>query len=202
MGKPFSQACENNKRPILEVLSNAFADRRRVLEIGSGTGQHAAFFAEHLPHLQWQPSDVKEHLVGIELWRGDAGLGNLRAAVEFDVNTQAWPCAAIAPVFDAVFSANTLHIMSWPEVETTFKLLGENLGAGGKLCIYGPFNYGGQYTSESNARFDQWLHARDPQSGIREFEKVDSLAIAGGFGLVDDFALPANNRLLYWAKPK
>lgn len=196
MTKPFSQACENNKRPILDVLSDAFADRRRVLEIGSGTGQHAAFFAEHLPHVQWQPSDVPEHLAGIEQWRSDAGLENFLAAVEFDVNSQSWPGVDV----DSVFSANTLHIMSWREVETTFKLLADNLGVDCKLCIYGPFNYNGQYTSDSNARFDEWLHARDPQSGIRDFEKVDALAAEGGFSLVEDFALPANNRLLYWRK--
>ncbi|MGI9284495.1 MAG: DUF938 domain-containing protein [Pseudomonadales bacterium] len=198
MTKPFSQACENNKQPILDVLSDAFADRQRVLEIGSGTGQHAAFFAEHLPHVQWQPSDVPEHLAGIEQWRSAAGLTNLPSAIEFDVNNQTWPCVNIG--IDAVFSANTLHIMSWREVETTFQLLADNISMDCKLCIYGPFNYEGQYTSDSNARFDDWLHARDPQSGIRDFEKVDGLAEAAGFRLLDDFALPSNNRLLYWRK--
>ena len=198
MSKPFSQACENNKQPILEVVRDAFADRQRVLEIGSGTGQHAAFFAEQLPHLQWQPSDVREHLPGIEQWRSATSLANLLPAIEFDVNNQTWPCTNID--IDAVFSANTLHIMSWPEVETTFRLMTTHLEGSSKLCIYGPFNYNGQYTSDSNAQFDDWLHARDPHSGIRDFEKVDALAQAAGFTLVDDFALPANNRLLYWAK--
>ncbi len=196
MSKPFSQACENNKRPILGILTEAFADRGRVLEIGSGTGQHAAFFAAHLRHLQWQPSDVKQHLAGIEQWCADAGLDNLLPAVEFDVNTQTWPCANV----DAVFSANTLHIMSWAEVETTFRLLAANLGAGSKLCIYGPFNYDRQYTSASNARFDEWLRGRDPASSIRDFESVDALAVAAGFSLLNDHALPANNRLLCWHK--
>lgn len=196
MNKPFSQACENNKRPILEVLIDAFADRRRVLEIGSGTGQHAVYFAEEMPQLQWQASDIKEHLAGIEQWRAAAGLANLPPAVEFDVNSGRWPCADV----DAVFSANTLHIMSWPEVKTAFGLLHSHLPAGSKLCIYGPFNYHGRYTSDSNARFDDWLRTRDPHSGIRDFEKVDALAKAAGFALREDFAMPANNRLLYWHK--
>lgn len=196
MSKPFSQACENNKRPIVDVLGKVFADRQHVLEVGSGTGQHAAFFAEQLPHLQWQTSDVDAHLAGIEQWRSAANLGNLPPVLEFDVNSRQWPCNNI----DAVFSANTLHIMSWPEVEALFQLLQDNLGEDSKLCIYGPFNYQGQYTSASNAHFDQSLRGRDPQSGIRDFEKVDALAQSAGFQLHDDFALPANNRLLYWHK--
>ena len=194
MSKPFSQACENNKRPILKVLSNVFADRQRVLEVGSGTGQHASFFAERLPHLQWQASDIQAHMAGVEQWRKAVNLANLPPILEFDVNSQRWPCEDV----DAVFSANTLHIISWPEVQAMFQLLANNLNEGSKLCVYGPFNYNGKYTSESNASFDDWLRARDPQSGIRDFEKVDALAQAGGFKLFDDFALPANNRLLYW----
>ncbi len=196
MSKPFSQACENNKRPIADVLREVFADRQRVLEVGSGTGQHAAFFAEQLPHLQWQASDVEAHLVGIEQWCRAANLANLPPLLEFDVNCQRWPCDDV----DAVFSANTLHIMTWSEVETLFQLLQGNLGTDSKLCIYGPFNYDGEYTSASNAQFDQSLRARDPLSGIRDFEKVDALAQAAGFTLRNDFALPANNRLLYWQK--
>ena len=196
MSKPFSQACENNKQPILHVLNDVFADRQRVLEVGSGTGQHAAFFAEKLPHLQWQASDVEAHMAGIEQWRSAANLANLPPVLKFDVNSQRWPGTDV----DAVFSANTLHIMSWLEVEKLFQLLQANLDIDSKLCIYGPFNYSGEYTSGSNAQFDQSLRARDPRSGIRDFEKVDALAQAAGFKLRDDFALPANNRLLYWHK--
>ncbi len=196
MTLPFSQACENNKQPILDVLQDVFADRRRVLEVGSGTGQHAAFFAEQMPHLQWQASDIQAHMAGIEQWRSAVNLANLPPVLELDVNSERWPREDV----DAVFSANTLHIICWPEVQAMFQLLANNLSNDSKLCIYGPFNYNGKYTSESNANFDDWLSARDPQSGIRDFEKVDALAQTGGFTLCDDFALPANNRLLYWRK--
>jgi len=192
--KPFSQACENNKRPILEVLRRHLAGARHVLEIGSGTGQHAVFFAEQLPHLVWQTSDQREHHAGIRQWLEAAGLANVLPPAELEVATRPWPVARA----DAVFSANTAHIMSWVRVEAFVAGVGELLRGGGVFCLYGPFNYGGRYTSESNARFDAWLGARDPASAIRDFEAVDALAAAAGLRLVEDNALPANNRLLVW----
>ena len=192
--KPYSEACERNRAPILAVLARVFADRRRVLEIGSGTGQHAVAFAAALPQLLWQPTDVGAHLDGIRAWIADAGLANVCDPVALDVSVDPWPVAQ----FDAVFSANTAHIMSAPKVVRMFDRVARALEAGGVLALYGPFNYGGRYTSESNAQFDASLRARDPTSGIRDFEWIDSLARREGFALLDDCAMPANNRLLVW----
>lgn len=194
--KPYAESCEENKRPILEVLRIEFADVRNVLEIGSGTGQHAVFFAGQLPHLVWHTSDVVEHHAGIRAWIDAAGLDNVRPPLTLDVRRDAWPEAR----FDGVFSANTVHIMGWPEVEAMFAGIGGVLAPGGHFCLYGPFNYGGKFTSESNARFDQWLKARDARSGVRNFEDLDRLANAAGMRLLNDYAMPANNRTLVWLK--
>ncbi len=192
MNKPFSQACENNKEPILHKIRDVFAKKAAVWEIGSGTGQHASHFAKSLPHLVWQPTDRAENLAGINAWVQDAGLANLRESLELDVNHRPWPCTQI----DALFTANTLHIMHWQEVERFFAALEDYLAANAKVCIYGAFNYDGHYTSPSNARFDQWLKARDPESGIRDFEKIAELAAQAHLETHHDFAMPANNRLL------
>jgi cyclopropane fatty-acyl-phospholipid synthase-like methyltransferase len=192
--KPFSESCVQNREPILAVLREAFADRRHVLEIGSGTGQHAVYFAPELPHLVWQTADVPQHHAGIRAWLDDAALPNVRPPLALDANDTAWHDGH----YDAVFSANTLHIMSWAEVERCFAGIGAVLESGGTLIIYGPFNYNGAYTSASNARFDAWLKARDPASGVRDFEAVDALARAQGLVLQQDIAMPANNRTLVW----
>ena len=194
--KPYSEACERNRDPILVVLREAFADRRRVLEIGSGTGQHAVHFAAGLPHLVWQPSDRAENLPGIRLWCDEAGLANLLAPIALDLNQDPWPDVQA----DAVFSANTLHIVSWSEVQTLLERIGKMLPPGGVLAIYGPFAYGGRHTSESNASFDLFLRSRDPLSGIRSFEDVDELARGQGLRLAYDRAMPANNRTLVWRR--
>jgi SAM-dependent methyltransferase len=194
--KPWSEACERNRGPILAVLREAFADRACVLEVGSGTGQHAVHFARHLPHLTWQPSDRAEYLAGIRLWVAEAGLPNLRSPLALDVNDDPWPQTGA----DAVFSANTLHILNWRDAEVMFERLGTYLPADAVLAIYGPFRYAGRHTAESNARFDLALRQRDPSSGIRDFEAVDALARAQGFALVRDQAMPANNRTLIWGR--
>jgi cyclopropane fatty-acyl-phospholipid synthase-like methyltransferase len=194
--KPFAESCEENKRPILEVLRIEFAEVRNVLEIGSGTGQHAVFFAGQLPHLIWHTSDVAEHHAGIQAWIAAAGLDNVHPPLTLDVRRDAWPRTR----FEGAFSANTVHIMSWPAVEAMFAGIGGVLAPGGRFCLYGPFNYGGKFTSESNARFDQWLKARDPNSGVRNFEDLDRLANAAGMRLLNDYAMPANNRTLVWVK--
>ena len=191
--KPDAPSCARNREPILEALREHFADRRRVLEIGSGTGQHAVFFAAALPHLTWQASDRAENLPGIRAWLADARLPNTPEAVELDVAGR-WPAVRC----DAVFSANTLHIMHWREVETLFAALAGVLDNGGKLAIYGAFNYGGRFTSESNAAFDAWLKARGAHQGIRDFEAVSALASAAGLTLLEDREMPSNNRLLAW----
>lgn len=194
--KPWSEACERNRGPILEVLCEAFAGATRVLEVGAGTGQHAVFFAAALPHLEWQPTDRAEQLPGIALWRDEAGLPNLCAPLALDVDDWPWPVTDC----DALFSANTLHIMGWRSVEHFFRGAARVLRPGGCLAVYGPFSYGGRHTAESNARFDAFLRARDPLGGVRDFEAVNALAAAGGLVFVADHALPANNRLLLWRR--
>ena len=193
--KSFSEACERNRDPILGVLQRVFGDRRRVLEIGSGTGQHAAYFAPCLPHLSWQPSDVPENLPGIRLWREEAQAPGLLEPLELDVDR---PFPAIEA--DAVFSANTCHIMSWPQVERMFAGVGRLLPRDGLLALYGPFNSGGQATSASNAAFDASLRRRDPQSGLRDAEAIIALAARHGMTLEEDNAMPANNRLLVFRR--
>lgn len=193
--KPFAPACERNREPILAVLRERFARCRRVLEIGSGTGQHAVHFAAAMPWLVWQCSDRAEYLPGIRMWLDDAGLANTAAPLELDVAHGAWPAGG----FDAVFSANTLHIMGWAQVEAFFAGIGRLFERdGGTLVVYGPFNYDGAYSSDSNRDFDGWLKARDPASGIRDAAAVDALALRAGLVLVDDVAMPANNRCRTW----
>lgn len=194
--RPFSQACENNKQPIFEHLQQVFAEVGSVLEIGSGTGQHAVFFAPRMPHLTWQPSDLAENLPGIRAWIQTGQAANLKLPIELDVTWDAWPVDRV----DGIFSANSLHIMSWPSVGRLFEGVGRTLKPGGVLCLYGPFNYGGAYTSTSNAQFDQWLKQQNPDSAIRHFEDVNALASDQGLVLCSDHAMPANNRLLVWRR--
>ncbi len=193
--KPFSPASQRNREPILAVLSEHFGDRRSILEIGSGTGQHAVHFAATLSHLSWQTSDRAENLAGIQTWLDEAGLPNTPPPLTLDV-TADWP----PQQFDALFTANTLHIMSWPAVEQMFHRMPAVLLPGALLVIYGPFNYQGTYTSQSNAAFDQTLKAANPEQGIRDFELVDALAHRAGLQLLSDIAMPANNRCLIWQK--
>lgn len=194
--KPFSQACENNKDPILNVITRIFTRTMTVWEIGSGTGQHACYFAQNLAHLTWQPTDLNENLAGISRWVEDIDLSNLVLPIELDVRAGLWPCSKI----DGLFTANTLHIMSWQVVEVLFERLAGTLQKHADVCIYGPFNYQSHYTSDSNAGFDQWLKARDPASGIRDQEAVVKLARQAGIELQEDVEMPANNRLLVFSK--
>ena len=224
--KPHAPSCERNREPILAVLREHFADRGHVLEIGSGTGQHAVHFAAALPWLTWQCSDRAEYLPGIGHWLDDAALPNTPAVVELDVARGPWPFVAadssrvptpalprVAEAlrsgntqagerrrFDAAFSANTLHIMGWPEVEALFAGLGTVLADDATLVVYGPFNNGGVFSSNSNREFDGWLKARDPRSGIRDVEAVDGLAHGIGLRLVKEVAMPAHNRCLVWRR--
>lgn len=208
MNLNFSQACENNKTPILKVLKEAFVNTKQVLEIGSGTGQHSVFFAEHLPQLVWQTSDLSVHHYSINVRKEESKLTNLLAPITLDL-TQAWLPALTqstltqpsSPVLvDGIFTANTLHIISWSLVKNFFKEANKHLAKGGVLCVYGPFNYQRKFTSESNAEFDIRLKARDPESGIRDFEEVQALANQAELSLVEDHTMPANNRLLVFVK--
>jgi SAM-dependent methyltransferase len=194
--KPFSQACENNKEPILQVLRQVFAKTSYVLEIGSGTGQHACYFAKHLMHLIWQPTDKPENISGINVWQEQAQLTNLKPALALDITDEVWPCKAL----DAVFTANTLHIMSYKEVQIGLDRLSKQLNPKALLCIYGPFNYNGHYTSESNERFEHWLKSQNSLSGIKNIEDIVSLATDQGLSLIHDYDMPANNRLLVLQK--
>jgi len=207
--KPHAESSEKNKEPILAVLKEVFADRKQVLEIASGTGQHAVHFARALPQLIWQPSELPHNLPGIRAWLDEAQLPNVLPPLALDVNDANWPFPN--PVHpepvegqhltkspDAIFNANTVHIISWSEVELMFAHIARVIAPGGCLCLYGPYNYGGQFTSESNARFDGWLKARDPNSGVRDFEAVNSLAESHGLALLRDIEMPSNNRMLVW----
>jgi len=196
MNKPFAESCEQNKHIILDVLKQEFSKVNNVLEIGSGTGQHAVFFAESLAHLNWQCSDRTSSLAGINAWLNEANLTNLPRPIELDVLSSQWPNKK----YDAVFSANAVHIMSWQAVEAMFEGLKNCLEEHAVICLYGPFNYDNKFTSESNARFDQWLKQRDPLSGIRDINDLNKLAAQCNLTLSNDYAMPANNRILCWQK--
>jgi SAM-dependent methyltransferase len=196
MTKQYSTASERNREPILAILRDVLADAGRVLEIGSGTGQHAAHFAASLPHVLWQTSDLVDNHDSILAWQQEAALPNLPAPISLDVASTEWPPGP----WDAVFTANTCHIMSWRDVEAMFAGIGRVLRRGGVLCIYGPFNEGGRFTSESNARFDAALREHAAHMGLRDVEAVDKLAAGQGCRLVRDCPMPANNRLLVWRR--
>lgn len=196
MNKAYSAACDKNRDPILSILQELFSGCSTVLEIGSGTGQHAVYFAKHMPDITWHTSDLRQNHADINLWLEEAALENLKPPVELDVTQPEWPDFDV----EAVFSANTAHIMHWHAVEAFIGGVGALLPPHGIFALYGPFNYNNQYTSASNADFDVWLKQRDPGSGIRNFEDLDELANSSGMILKGDYAMPANNRLLCWIK--
>ena len=193
---PFSEACERNKGPILDVLRVAFADRTQVLEIGSGTGQHAVHFAAHLTHLTWHPTEQLAYLADLASRVKLKGTRNLRQPTVLDVKQTIWPLRSV----DALYSANTLHIMSWVEVEAMFRGVDAVLSPHGVVCIYGPFRYEGRYTSDSNRDFDLMLKDRDPLSGLRDMTDLGALAGRHSLRLRVDHDLPANNRLLEFVR--
>lgn len=196
MTKPFSAACERNREPILAVLRKVLPQPGRVLEIGSGTGQHAVYFGAAMPDLSWQTSDLDVNHPGIHAWLAEEAPSNVLPPIALDVGSGAWPNGP----YDAVFTANTCHIMAWEEVRAMIAGAARVLRSGGTLCIYGPFNYDGRFTSESNALFDVSLKAQGEHMGIRDFEAVNRAAQENGLALVEDFAMPANNRLFVWRK--
>lgn len=191
-----SEACERNKGPILEILKDALKDQSHVLEIGSGTGQHAVHFGKFLKHLIWQTSDLRENIPDIEERINSVATDNVIVPVELDVRQEVWPVEKA----DAVYTANTLHIMPWDYVPDFFAGTGRVLGSKGLLFVYGPFKYNGKFTTESNAEFDDWLKSRNSQSGIRDFEDVDKLALNQGLKLINDYKMPANNQLIVWGR--
>ncbi|MEP1552532.1 MAG: DUF938 domain-containing protein [Paraglaciecola sp.] len=191
--KPFSQSCENNKQVILNVLEQVLKDSSNLLEIGSGTGQHAVYFGEQLSHLTWQTSDMKQNHKGILAWLAESSANNISAPVEFTLGKSDWPQGE----FDAVFTANTTHIMQPSEAKLMMQMVAQNLSDGGIFCQYGPFNIDGQYTSESNKKFDQHLQAEDC-GGIRDIAEL--VGWSKGVTLVEKVIMPANNFLLIWRK--
>lgn len=196
--KPFAESCVQNREPIFKVIQPLLINHKRLLEIGSGTGQHAVYFAAELPHLIWQTSDLQENHAGIQQWLAEAQLDNILPPLSLAAcDHSAWQ--QLKP-YDAVFSANSVHIMSQEDVACLFDNVGNTLLSDGIFILYGPFNYQGKYTSDSNARFDVWLKARDPSSGIRDFTWLDTLANTAGMQLQQDYAMPANNRILVWEK--
>jgi len=201
--RPVAPACERNRDPILAVLRTAFADRREALEIGSGTGQHAVYFAAAMPALRWQCTDRAPQLPGIRAWLDVAALPNTPPPCELDVAAVPWPRSGAADGrYDAVFSANTLHIMGWAEVRACFAALPGVLADEATVAIYGPFNVDGAFTSDSNRAFDASLKRRDPAMGLRDQADVDALARAAGLALVRDVEMPANNRCLVWRRQR
>lgn len=194
--KQFAPSCDRNRDPILSALSEVITAPCEVLEIGSGTGQHAVYFSEMFPYAQWQPTDVAEHLPSIEAWREEAALDNVKLAVALDLNDTQWPIQQP----DVVVCINTVHIVAWPLVEKLFAGVGKALSPGGALFLYGPFRYANRPLETSNEEFDVWLKTRDPGSGIRDFELIDALAQAQGLKLAEDREMPANNRSLWWIK--
>lgn len=196
MNKPFSQACVNNQDIICEVLARVCADKQHLLEIGSGTGQHGVFFAQQLPHLSWQMSDRLQHHVGIHQWIRDYPAPNLLPPIALDVLTDAWP----SNLYDAVYSANTAHIMPWEAVLAMFTGIGHRLQSGGVFSLYGPMKYSGVLTPQSNIEFDYRLRQHSSDQGIREFHELNQLALAAGLILLEDNSMPANNRLIIWQK--
>jgi len=193
---PDSPASERNKRPILEVLRTEFRNARDVLEIGSGTAQHAVFFAQELPHLTWQTSDLPENHDAIRARLARGAPTRVKPPLLLDVEDAAPPAMS----FDAVFSANTAHIMSIRAVQRMFALVGRILPDSGTFCLYGPFNFEGEFSSESNARFDSSLRQRKASMGIRDIGDLDRFAGDGGMSRVRLYAMPAMNHLAVWQK--
>ncbi|MCF6319097.1 MAG: class I SAM-dependent methyltransferase [Proteobacteria bacterium] len=195
--KPNAPSCERNQQAILKILKGIIEPiDKNLLEIGSGTGQHAVFMAPHFRQLQWQTSDLIGNHSGINMWLDEANLDNVSAPIVYQSGKSDFPDSDI----DVVFTTNTLHIMSWQNVKNLIAQLGKNLKSGAKIIIYGPFNYNGQFTSESNAKFDGWLKAQESHRGIRDFETIVQLMADRGIQLKQDIEMPANNRILYFVK--
>lgn len=197
-GRLSAPAAERNAGPVREALAPLLAGRTGlVLEVGSGTGQHAADWAAAFPELDWQPTDPDPaHLDSIAAWRAAAGRPNLRAPLALDV-TGRWP--ELGPLAGTI-ALNVIHVAPWEVAERLVAGAGARLVAGGLLILYGPFREGGAHTAPSNAAFDDSLRARDPSWGVRDLEAVAALATAAGFGPARITRMPANNLLVAFAR--
>ena len=192
--RPYAEYAARNAAPILEILEREFGSASRVLEIGSGTGQHAVAFAAAMEHLHWQTSDLDENHAGIRAWVEDAGIENVAPPLSMDVRD----ANVENDAYDAAFSSNTAHIMGIDAVEKMFSLVGKTLRPGGVFCLYGPFRQGGKFNTQSNADFDANLRQRDPVMGIRDIEKLDEFALAADLQRVRFYAVPSNNNVAVW----
>ncbi len=193
---PFSSASERNRQPILDQLIDLFPEKGTVLEIGSGTGQHAVFFTRNLTGIHWQPTDRAENLKGLELQFAAKGNPRIYEPLKLDVLKDPWPGGTYA----AAFSANTAHIMPWEAVQAMFAGVAKHLLPGKRFCLYGPFNIDGAYTSPGNAQFDAGLRRQDPKMGIRDMPDVETLSNSHQLVLEQKIAMPANNFILVFAK--
>ncbi len=195
--KPFAPSCERNQQVILEVIEKYLRpDDKTVLEVGSGTGQHAVYMGKHLPGVLWQPTDVASNHEGIKLWMQEARLENIQQPLVYEVGINDWPDFKA----DVVFTANTLHIMSLELVEIFLNDVGQHLKVGGRLMIYGPFKYRGEFTTQSNADFELWLKNIDEKRGIRDFEHICEQLNGYNITNVADISMPANNQFLVFEK--
>jgi SAM-dependent methyltransferase len=198
--KPFAPSAERNREPLRDVLKKVLTGSGLLLEIGSGTGQHAAYLAQDFPAYQWQPTDLPEKLDTIDAWAADSDAENILPAIALDLaadpSKEDWPVQQC----DALVCINTIHIVAWPLVVNLFRGASRALKPGGVMFVYGPFEYSDRPLEPSNAEFDEWLKLRDPNSGIRKFEDVNELAEQGGLRLEEDLAMPANNRSIWWRK--
>ncbi|MDG0996763.1 MAG: DUF938 domain-containing protein [Gammaproteobacteria bacterium] len=195
MKKPFAAAADENKEAIAALLLTELKDNRDLLEIGSGTGQHAVYFSKLMPHLTWHCSDQSHQIAGIQLWLESAGLKNTAAVFVLDVS-QDWPQQS----YDAAYAANIAHIMHWSQIEDLFLGLSTVLKQGACFYLYGPFSFDGQFSSQSNHDFDHFLRQQDPDSGLRDKNNLDELALKNGLIAATSWALPANNHILSWKK--
>ena len=193
---PFSQACENNKEPILKVLKEYISDQESLLEIAGGTGQHGEFFEKSFPNLLWQTSDLPSAVADLNLRISETSLQNLPPALTLDVNDSNWNVKK----YELLFTANSLHIMSEKSVENFFSKIPNILQQNALVFIYGPFKYGGKFTTKSNAEFNEWLKEKDLRSGVRDFEVISELAVSVGLSLVADVQMPSNNQLLVFSR--
>ena len=194
--KRFSEACNRNQAPILAVLKEVLPDTGRVLEIGSGTGQHAAYFSRSLPDLAWQPSDLAEALPSIEAWREESGAPNLNPPMVIDLLGNNDTPSRV----DAIVCINTAHIVAWTGVECLFSIAANILEPKGVLYFYGPYRYPDHALEPSNVAFDRWLKEQNSVSGIRDYAAVESLAESNGFILGGDRSMPSNNRSIWWVR--
>jgi cyclopropane fatty-acyl-phospholipid synthase-like methyltransferase len=192
----YSEAAERNKKPILDQLKQYLKSDDKVIEIGSGTGQHACCFTQSIPGLVWQCSDLKDNLSSLKQVISQQNSEQLLMPIECDVRSYQWD----QKQYDAVYSANALHIMSWDAAQVFLSNVNHALKSRGLLILYGPYAYANQPLCKSNQNFDRFLKERDPKSGIRSFDEVKALSEKAGFVCEHDIEMPANNRLIIWSK--